>query len=189
MTAVKSLNLQEFPRVAFGAALFLVVTSSAWAQATQNLTIGFQPLGNGGSAISVPLSHWATGGIALIIALSALVLLRLGNGRGGRFFGAMVAAIAGATMLGVIGQRTISEAQATPVAIINLSISPTLNVGGLFPNQNVTAVVDNTTAQSVQITSITLAPGLYSIFGPTTCVTSLVLAPGATCTITLSLSS
>ena len=76
MTIVKSLHLQEFPRVAFDAALFLVVTSAAWAQAAQNLTIGFQPLGNGVGAVSVPLSNWVAGGIALIVSLSALVLLR-----------------------------------------------------------------------------------------------------------------
>jgi hypothetical protein len=192
MTAGNSLRLKELLRIALGATLALAVASSAWAQATQNLTIGFQLLGNGPgpASVPVPLSNWATAGIVLLVSLTAFVVLRLRNVRGGRFLGAMVAMIAGASMLGVIGQRAINEAQAAaPVAVINLSISPTLNVGGLFPNQNVTAVVDNTTGQSVQITSIILAPGLYSIFVPTTCVTSLVLAPGATCSIALSLSS
>jgi hypothetical protein len=182
MSAVKSLRLKGFLRAAFGATLLLVVASSAWAQATQNLTIAFQ----GGNATAIPLSNWTGAGIAVLISLTAVVVLRWRSVRGGRFFGAMVAVVAGTTMLGIVGQRPISEAQAlVPVTIINLTISPAvLNVGPFAPSP-VTAQVTNTTGQSVQITSITLAPGFFVIGGATTCVTSLVLAPSQSCSIAL----
>ncbi len=185
MTAIKSFRVKQFLRVAFGSALLLVVTSTAWAQ-TQNLTIAFQQQGAGVSAVSLPLSHWLSAGIALLVSLTAFVVLRRRHIHGGRFFGAMVVVIAGATMLGIIGQRPIREAQAVaPVTIIDLSTSPaTLNILPFLPSP-LTAEVVNTSGNSVQITAITLAPGPYGITAPTTCVTSLILAPSAKCSIAL----
>jgi len=185
MTAVKSLRVQRFLRVAPGGALLLVITSPAWAQ-TQNLTIAFQQQGAGVSAVSLPLSNWLSVGIALLVSLTAFVVLRRRNIRGGRFLGAMVVMIAGATMLGIVGQRLISEARASgPVTLIDLSTSPaTLDILPFAPNF-LTAEVVNTSGNTVQITSITLAPGPYLITTPTTCATSLILAPSAECSISL----
>jgi hypothetical protein len=190
MTAVKSVRLKELLRVAFGAALLLAVASAAWAQVQpQNLTIGFQFLGSNVRPANVPLSDWASAGIALLIALTACVVLQRRKVRGGRFLGAMVAIIAGAAMLGIAGQGLIGEARAIgPVTIIDLSINPTLNVAPFLPASPLTVSVSNTTGQSVQLTSITLAPGTYAISTPTTCAVSLILVASATCTITLAAS-
>jgi hypothetical protein len=182
MTAAQSLRLKEFSRVAFGTTLLLVVASPAWAQATQNLTIAFQ----GGNATSLPLSNWTSVGIALIVAVTAFIVLRRRNVRGARFFGAMVAVVGGAVMLSGIDQHPISEAQASiPVTIIDLSTSPAiLNVEPFIPF-NLTAQVTNVTSQQVTITSITLAPGPFVIGVPTSCVASLILSPSQSCSIAL----
>ena len=67
-------------------------------------------------------------------------------------------------------------------------MSPTLDVAPFLPSPTLTVVVNNTTGQSVRITSITLAAGAYAISTPTTCAVSSVLAASATCTITLAAS-
>jgi hypothetical protein len=188
MTAAKTAAHCKAALIIF-AGTALSATSAAWAQVgSQNLTIGFQPLG-ATVATPVPLSGWASAAIALVIALTALLVLRRRKGSGGRFLSLVLALAAGAAILGVAGTRLISNADAVaPVTILDLAVSPTLDVAQFFPSPSVTVVVQNSTAQPVRITSITLAPGAYSLSPPATCAVSTILATSATCTLTLAAS-
>jgi len=184
--AVLQDNLES--RISFGLAL-VGVAQTAYAQpAPQNLTIAFN---TAITSQAVPLSAGLTFAIALILALAALVILRRRAARGGRLFAWLLAVVAGAILAVVTGQRAISEAQALvgPVTLIDLSVSPAiLNVAAFAPGTPLTVKVTNTTGQSVQITSIVLASGIYFLSTPTTCVVSEVLPPAGQCTITLDLS-
>ena len=193
MRPVKSLVLYAGSRAVLTLAALVLVGPMASAQpVTQNLTIGFSNL-NQGSLQSVPLSAGLTAGIALMLAVAALVMLRRRAGRGGRLFGWALALVAGTTLVGVTGQRPISEAQAivAPITLINLSVSPAiLNVGPFSAGDPLLTVeVTNTTGQSIRITSITLDPGPYSVTTPTTCAVGGILAASAQCTITLEIAS
>jgi hypothetical protein len=161
---------------------------TAFAQSTENLIIGFAQ----GGLQAVPLSAGLTLAIALMLAVTAFVILRRRAVRGGRLFGWLLALSAGATLAVVGGERAISEAQAIIVSpTINLSVSPgTLDLLTYW-NSNIdplTVTVTNTTGQSVRITSVaTDNTNLYILSTPTTCVVSAVLAPNAQCTVTLSI--
>ena len=101
-------------------------------------------------------------------------------------------AFAGATLVAVCWERTISEAQSTlPAPTINLSVSPgTLNLLTYW-NSNIdplTVTVTNTTGQTVRITSVaTDNINLYILSTPTTCTVGTVLAANAQCTVTLTI--
>ena len=187
MIAIKHLFWKNVLRIIVGALLLAAASSAAWAQVVQNVTVGFAPAGGGvtvGSSTPVPLSDWLTAGIALAVALTALIALRRRNLRGGRLFGFLIVGVAAATIFGVTGQRIISEAHAlAPVAILDLSISPSVNIGALIPNVSVQVNVHNTTGQSVTLTSITLDAGPYGFGAPlaTPCNVGTVLANGAIC--------
>lgn len=187
MIAVRHLFWKNVLRIIVGTLLLAAASSAAWAQAVQNITVGFSASGGGvtvGASTPVPLSDWLTAGIALAVAITALIALRRRNIRGGRLFGFLIVGVAAATMFGVTGNRIISEVRATgPIAIMDLSISPSVNIGALVPNQFVQVNVNNTTGQSVTITSINLDLGPYT-FGtplPTPCNVGTVLAAGAIC--------
>ena len=170
------------------------------AQQAQSLTVGFAPV----ATAAVPLSGWLTAAIALLLAVSALVLLPRSRLRGGRLFGWMLALVAGATLFAVTGQQIFSEAKAVlPLPAINLSVSPgTLDVAPFYPETPLSVTVTNATNQSVQIKAITLVPpdGPYTLSGapvgltaltptpPTplpTCVVTGVLPPNSACIVVL----
>jgi hypothetical protein len=185
MTTSQSFRCNTTARMAIAVAALLSV-STASAQAVQNLTIGFQAAAGGAvTATAVPLSDWLTASVALLVAVSALLMMRRQRLRGRKLLGALLAVAASATMFGVTGERIISTASAAaPVVILDLT-SPTVNVGALVPNTFVQVNVVNNTGQGAQITSITLDNGIYLITTPTTCTVGLVLASGATCSIML----
>jgi len=169
------------------------------AQQAQNLTVGFAPV----ATAAVPLSGWLTAAIALLLAVSALVVLPRSGLRGGRLFGWMLALVAGATLFAVTGQQIFSEAKAVlPLPAINLSVSPgTLDLAP-YDSTPLSVTVTNATNQSVQIKAITLVPpdGPYTLSGapvgltaltptpPTplpTCVVTGVLPPNSACIVVL----
>ena len=168
------------------------------AQQAQSLTVGFAPV-----VTAVPLSGWLTAAIALLLAVSALVVLPRSGLRGGRLFGWMLALVAGATLFAVTGQQIFSEAKAVlPLPAINLSVSPgTLDLAP-YDSTPLSVTVTNATNQSVQIKAITLVPpdGPYTLSGapvgltaltptpPTplpTCVVTGVLPPNSACIVVL----
>lgn len=190
MTLVHLHRFHAVPRIAIGAAALLAV-SAAWAQVTtQNLTIGFQAAGFIPTVNAVPLSGWLTAGIALLVAASAFVVLRRRRLKGGKLLSALLVVAASATLFGVAGERIIGAATAAPgpVAILDLT-SPTIDVAPFAPNSFLQVTVVNNTGQSIQITSINLASGLYVLSTPTTCAVGLVMASAATCSIGLALLS
>ena len=169
------------------------------AQQAQNLTVGFAPV----ATAAVPLSGWLTASIALLLAVSALVVLPRSGLRGGRLFGWMLALVAGATLFAVTGQQILSDAKAVvPLPAINLSVSPgTLDLAP-YDSTPLSVTVTNATNQSVQIKAITLVPpdGPYTLSGapvgltaltptpPTplpTCVVTGVLPPNSACIVVL----
>ena len=169
------------------------------AQQAQSLTVGFAPV----ATAAVPLSGWLTAAIALLLAVSALVVLPRSGLRGGRLFGWMLALVAGATLFAVTGQQILSDAKAVvPLPAINLSVSPgTLDLAP-YDSTPLSVTVTNATNQSVQIKAITLVPpdGPYTLSGapvgltaltptpPTplpTCVVTGVLPPNSACIVVL----
>jgi hypothetical protein len=189
MTTSQSFRWSTTVRIVIAVAALLTVATAS-AQAVQNLTIGFQAAAGGAvTATAVPLSDWLTASIALLVAVSALVVMRRQRLRGRKLLSALLAVAASATMFGVTGERIISTASAVaPVVILDLT-SPTVNVGALVPNAFVQVNVLNNTGQSAQITSITLDNGIYLVSTPTTCTVGVVLAPSTTCSIMLAAQS
>jgi len=176
----------------------LAAAPAVLAQQAQSLTVGFAPV-----VTAVPLSGWLTAAIALLLAVSALVVLPRSGLRGGRLFGWMLALVAGATLFAVTGQQIFSEAKAVlPLPAINLSVSPgTLDLAP-YDSTPLSVTVTNATNQSVQIKAITLVPpdGPYTLSGapvgltaltptpPTplpTCVVTGVLPPNSACIVVL----
>ena len=177
----------------------LAAAPAVLAQQAQSLTVGFAPV----ATAAVPLSGWLTAAIALLLAVSALVVLPRSGLRGGRLFGWMLALVAGATLFAVTGQQIFSEAKAVlPLPAINLSVNPgTLDLAP-YDSTPLSVTVTNATNQSVQIKAITLVPpdGPYTLSGapvgltaltptpPTplpTCVVTGVLPPNSACIVVL----
>ena len=135
---------------------------------------------------SAPLSDWLTAGIALLLAATAIFVLRRQTRRSGRLFVGILTLVTGATLISVTGYRMMSEARAFVTPAINLTISPgTIDVAPYFPSASLGVTVTNTTSQFARITSITLDPGLYTIVGTSTCTVGRTLAPSEACVIEL----
>ena len=183
MTRAKSPAARTGLRTLLATSALLGVVPCALAQQVpQILTVTFET-----SLPALPLSDWLTAAMALLLAASALLMLRRQRARGGRLMGWMLAAIAGAGLLAGVGQRMIPDARALALQpVINLTVSPaTIDVAQFFPATPLTVTVNNTSSRPATITAITLAPGLYSTSTPTTCVVNQTLLPSASCTITL----
>lgn len=179
----------------------LAVSPAALAQAAPQILsvefVNFMP--------AAPLSDWLTAGVALLLAASAVVVLRRQTGRAGRLFGWMLAVVAGTTLFAASGQRIFSEAVAImlPPAQISLTTSPgTLNASTYAPNSPLNVPVTNNSGQTARITAITLSGmilmgggagsvgtkaliGMYEIAPSSTCGVGTVLSNGNSCTITL----
>ena len=176
----------------------LAAAPAALAQATQNLTVSFENF-----LPVAPLSDWLTAGIALLLAASAVVMLRRRQGLPGRLFGWMLAVVAGTTLFAAVGQRTMSEANAVMVApAISLVVSPgSLNVLPYAPDSPLDVVVTNNSGRTARITAIELDQlilidaarvqakqlifGQYVISPSSTCGVGTVLSVGNTCIVTL----
>jgi hypothetical protein len=191
MHIAKSPSIRVDSRVVLATAALAGVIPTAFAQPTENLIIGFAQSGQV-APLALPLSAGLTVAIALILTVTAFVILRRRASRGSRLFGWLLALSAGATLAVVGGEHAISEAQAVIAApAINLSVSPgTLELSAYW-NADVdplTVTVTNTTGQSVQITSVSIDDtDFYDLSTPTTCVVGAVLAPNAQCTVTMSI--
>ena len=171
-------------RTAAAAALLAFAANASAQPLVQVLAVDFNVF-----IPAAPLSDWLTAGIALLLAATAVVMLRRQSARGQRLFGWMLALVTGATLLSVTGYRMVSEAQAVPPsAVINLVTSPgTLDLGPFFDSSPITVTVTNTTGKFAHINDITLDSGPYTVVAPTTCAVGLSLPPGGTCTITVDL--
>ena len=176
----------------------LAAAPAALAQATQNLTVSFENF-----LPVAPLSDWLTAGIALLLAASAVVVLRRRQGLPGRLFGWMLAVVAGTTLFTAVGQRTMSEANAfIPAPAISLVVSPgSLDVLPYAPTSPLDVVVTNNSGQTARITAIELDNlilmassgvqakqlifGQYVISSPSSCAVGTVLSVGNTCVVRL----
>ena len=140
---------------------------------------------------ALPLSDWLVAGIALLLAASALITIRRNRGRGARFFGVLVALAAGSVLFSMAGPRVVQQAHALlPSPAISLISSPgTLDVSPYLATSPLTVTVTNNTGELAHITAVTLGNGVYAIGAPTTCTVDLVMTPGSTCTVTLTLTS
>jgi len=160
----------------------------------QDLSVTFEYLNT-----AVPLSGWSTAAIAVVLAATALLVLRRKGMGGSRLFGWMLAVVAGSTLVAA-GPGLISEAQAVLNPLMNLTVSPgTLSVAAQYPTSPLTVVVANTTGRPVRITGIDLVPkaGAYSFTPPPytdmhlkanllpTCFVSEILENGAQCIVTV----
>jgi len=189
MRLVKSPLIRVGLRITLTAVALPGVVPAAFAQSTENLIIGFA---QGGLQAAVPLSAGLTVAIALMLAVTAFVILRRRAMRSSRLFGWPLALFVGATLAVVGGERAISEAQAFIASpTINLSVSPgTLDLLTYWNSNTdpLAVTVTNATSQTVRITSVaTDNTDLYILSTPTTCVVNAVLAPNAQCTVTLSI--
>jgi len=171
-------------RTAAAAALLAFAANASAQQLVQVLAVDFNVF-----VPAAPLSDWLTAGIALLLAATAVVMLRRQSARGQRLFGWMLALVTGATLLPVSGYRLVTDAQAIlPSATINLVTSPgTIDLGPYYADAPVTVTVTNTTGKFAHINDITLDSGPYFVVAPTTCAVGLSLPPGGTCTITVDL--
>ena len=178
----------------------LAVAPAALAQSVQNLTISFENF-----LPVAPLSDWLTVGIALLLAASAVVVLRRQQGLPGRLFGWLLAVVAGTTLFTALGQRTMSEANAVMVTpAISLVVSPaSLDVLPFAPTTPLDVLVTNNSGQTARITAIELDVlifagtagvqrkqvifGEYVISPASTCAVGTVLSVGNTCIVTLDL--
>ncbi|MBK7472601.1 MAG: midcut-by-XrtH protein [Betaproteobacteria bacterium] len=176
----------------------LAVAPAALAQSVQNLTVSFENF-----LPVAPLSDWLTAGIALLLAASAVVVLRRRQGLPGRLFGWLLAVVAGTTLFTAVGQRTMSDANAVMVApAISLVVSPgSLDVLPYAPTSPLDVVVTNNSGQTARITAIELDTlifmnaarvqakqviiGEYAISPASSCAVGTVLSVGNTCIVTL----
>ena len=142
------------PLAVLGSGLGLLAAApAALAQATQNLTVSFENF-----LPVAPLSDWLTAGIALLLAASAVAVLRRRQGLPGRLFGWLLAVVAGTTLFTAVGQRAMSDANAVIVApAISLVVSPgSLDVLPYAPTSPLDVVVTNNSGQTARITAIEL---------------------------------
>ena len=169
-------------RLASAAFLTLSAFPAIAQQLPQNLTITFDVI-----VPAAPLSDWLTAGIALLLAATAMVAMRQRKSRGARFFSAVVALAAGATIFSIAGNRLTQDANAiVPAPVINLVSSPaSLNVTPYIPTSPLAVTVNNQTGMVARITGITLGNGFYTMSTPTTCSVGLNMGPGNSCIITL----
>ncbi|MBP8294649.1 MAG: midcut-by-XrtH protein [Burkholderiales bacterium] len=190
------------PLAVLGSGLGLLAAApAALAQATQNLTVSFENF-----LPVAPLSDWLTAGIALLLAASAVAVLRRRQGLPGRLFGWLLAVVAGTTLFTAVGQRTMSEANAfIPAPAISLVVSPgSLDVLPYAPTSPLDVVVTNNSGQTARITAIELDTlifgsaagvqekaviGEYVISPASSCGVGTVLSVGNTCIVTLELIS
>jgi len=185
----------KFGHTTLAATTLLTISPAAFAQAQQQtLSVAFVNF----NAV-VPLSDWLTAAMALLLAASAVVVLRRQSGRAGRLFGALLALVAGTTLFTATGQRVVSEAQAFISPAINLVVSPSsLVVTPFVPSSPLTVTVTNNSGQSARITGISLDSGavgvavpgkaivaFYSIDPSSQCQVGTTLSPLNACTITL----
>lgn len=179
-------------QVVLAAAAFPGLAPAAFAQSSQNLTIAFAAVSQPTAA--VPLSAGLAVAIALMLAVTAWLVLRKRTVRGSSLFGWLLAICTGAMLAVFAVERAISEAHAVlPPAAINLSVNPAMLDLTAYSSSNIdplTVTVTNATGQSVRITSVSVdSTSLYVFSTPTTCASGVVLAPNAQCTVTLSLQS
>jgi len=175
----------------------LAVAPAALAQSTQILAVSFENF-----LPAAPLSDWLTAAVALMLAATAVVMLRRQQGRAGRLFGGLLAVVAGTTLFTAVGQRIMSEAYAVlPAPAISLVTSPgSLDVLPYLPTTPLDVVVTNNSGRTARITAIDLQSllfgsgsgarakaliGQYSIHQSSTCAVGTVLSNGNTCTISL----
>jgi hypothetical protein len=183
MTSIKARISSRAGHVLAATAGLLVNAPAAFAQ-QQILAVNFTT-----SIPAAPLSDWLTAGIALLLAATAVVMLRRQNARGARLFGWMLAVIAGTAFFSATGQRLVSDAQALMVLpTLNLISSPaTLDVAPYSPLSPLTVTVTNGSGKFATINSITLNPSStpYTVSGESSCSRTPILAPSATCIIML----
>jgi len=189
----------KFSKSALVGAALLMIAPVAFGQVpNQTLSVSFVNFN-----ATVPLSDWLTVAMALLLAASAVAVLRRQTGRAGRLLGGLLALVAGTTLFTATGQQVVSPAHANPLTLLSLTVSPSaLDVTSYVPTSPLVVTVMNNSGQSARITAIDLNTfvgmgtntdnrakqsiiGFYTISNASQCQLGTVLSPGVSCTITL----
>lgn len=156
------------------------IAASASAQiAPPVLEVDFTTL----TAAAVPLSPALSGAIAIAIAAVGLFILRRSK-RGSQLMSWAIILAALPFAYALMQTPIISQAQALPPPIpLPLTSSPVIASGPSFFDY---IQATNVTVSSIKIVAVNYNPGGYDYYVDTvntTCVSGLILAPGASCLI------